>query len=266
MAISRLTNFQLNGLFVNNAAGGTELGGSALQSTHVLPTYKGELQTPVLGISLIAAGPKGESLIGEEGLQVFSKPFANMPTHFVDDPDRKRYKETYFSDFTAPPMFNMSDAVIVNPATRGWLVLGRADGVLNPSGVRFGSSDLYLILEREFADDIEDSIAVGQRVDNNERVVLFVKTRGDAPLTPALVTRIKNSVANSLSRRHVPEIIAQCPDVPLTASGKKVEPSVKKLVNGVPLASINVAGVVNPEAYKWYAAWAKKNSPTAAKL
>lgn len=257
---------QLNGLFVNNAAGGTELGGSALQSTHVLPNYKSELQTPVLGIKLIAAGPNGEELVGQEGLQVFARPFPNMPMYFVDDPGRKRYKETYFGDYSSPPMFNMNDSVIINPVTKGWNVMGRADGVLNPSGVRFGSSELYYILEKDFAADVEDSIAVGQRKDNDERVALFIKTRGDVALSADLVARIKAAIALGLSRRHVPEIIAQCPDVPLTASGKKVEPSVKKLVNGVPLPQINTTGVVNPESYRWYAEWAKQNAPGRARL
>lgn len=233
----------------------------------MLPTYKGELQTPVLGVNLIAAGPNGEALVGKEGVQVFAKPFPNMPYFFVDDPGRKRYKETYFGDYTNPPMFNMNDSVIINPATKGWTVIGRADGVLNPSGVRFGSSELYYILEKDFARDIEDSIAVGQRTpDNNERVILFLKTRGDKPLSHALVQRIKTAIGSALSRRHVPEIIAQCPQVPVTGSGKKVEPSVKKILNGVPLSDINGAGVSNPEAYEFYAQWTRANPPRKSKL
>lgn len=103
--------------------------------------------------------------------------------------------------------------------------------MLNPSGVRFGSSELYYVLEKNFANQIEDSIAVGQRTpDGNERVILFIKTRDDAPLSAELVREIRAAVAHALSRRHVPEVITQCPAVPITGSGKKVEPSVKKLL------------------------------------
>lgn len=35
----------------------------------------------------------------------------------------------------------------VDPDTRGITVLGRSDGVLNPQGVRFGSAELYAIVE-----------------------------------------------------------------------------------------------------------------------
>lgn len=258
---------ELNRLLVNNAAGGTELGGSYLQSIPVLPAYKGELQTPVLGVSVIAADANQKPLVGEEGILLFTQPFANMPYNFVDDPDRKRYKEAYFEDSSNPPMLNMNDAVRINPVTRGWTVIGRADGVLNPSGVRFGSSELYFILEKDFANEVEDSLAVGQRLPNNdERVVLFIKTREDKPLTADLVNRIKQAIRKALSNRHVPAIVTQCPAVPLTGSGKKVEPSVKKLLNGVPLEKINFAGVENPESYAFYAEWARANSGREARL
>lgn len=248
-------------VFINNACGGTELGGSALQSNFLMPVYKGELQAPVLGVELIAADAAGKSVVGAEGTMVMSRPFPNMPQFFADDPKRARYLDTYFSDYTHPPMFNMNDGVYINPATRGWTILGRADGVLNPSGVRFGSAELYYIIEKDFGVEIEDSIAVGQKTpDNDERVILFVKTTGNKPLSPDVVKRIKATIAKALSRRHVPGMIVQVPDVPVTASGKKVEPSVKKLVNGVPLSSINSTGVLNPEVYPWYAKWSSANS------
>lgn len=256
---------ELNWVFLNNAAGGTELGGSALQSNHTMPMSKGELMGPVLGVDVIAASPSGKALIGEEGTMVMRHPFPNMPYHFAGEPKaaRERYIDTYFSDWTSPPMFNMNDSVYVNPQTKGWTMLGRSDGVLNPSGVRFGSSELYYILEKDFGAEIEDSIAVGQKLaDGDERVLLFVKTVGDAPLSAPLVQRIKATIAKALSRRHVPEIIAQSPGVPVTATGKKVEPSVKKIVNGVSLAKINRTGVTNPELYPWFEAWTAANSLT----
>jgi acetoacetyl-CoA synthetase len=133
--------------------------------------------------------------------------------------------------------------------------------------VRFGSSELYYVLEKNFATEVEDSIAVGQRTpDGNERVILFIKTRDDVPLSAELVREIRAAIAHALSRRHVPEIITQCPQVPITASGKKVEPSIKKILNGVSLADINLAGVTNPESYKFYAEWTRANPPRKSKL
>lgn len=103
--------------------------------------------------------------------------------------------------------------------------------MLNPSGVRFGSSELYYILEKSFRHDIVDSIAVGQKMKNgDERVLLFLQTTDNKPLRPELVKAIQDTIAQQLSRRHVPAVFVQCPGVPVTLSGKKLENSVKKLV------------------------------------
>ena len=54
-------------------------------------------------------------------------------------------------------------------------MLGRSDGTLNPNGVRFGSAEIYNIVEC-FA-EVADSVCVGQKspVDGEERVILFLK-------------------------------------------------------------------------------------------
>ena len=37
--------------------------------------------------------------------------------------------------------------MLVNPKTGGIHMLGRSDGTLNPSGVRFGSAEIYNIVQ-----------------------------------------------------------------------------------------------------------------------
>lgn len=44
-------------------------------------------------------------------------------------------------------MIDVRPVVQVNPETGGITMLGRSDGVLNPQGVRFGSAELYQIVE-----------------------------------------------------------------------------------------------------------------------
>lgn len=44
-----------------------------------------------------------------------------------------------------------------------------SDGVLNPGGVRFGSAELYAVVEE--MEEVDDCIAVGQKLpDGDERV------------------------------------------------------------------------------------------------
>ena len=99
-------------------------------------------------------------------------------------------------------------------------MLGRSDGTLNPNGVRFGSADIYNVIEH--MGEIADSLCVGQKNPNEaseERVILFVKLRGaDEKLEKSLVEKIKATIRSSLSARHVPSIIKQIDDIPVRVS------------------------------------------------
>jgi acetoacetyl-CoA synthetase len=78
---------------------------------------------------------------GGSGDLVVTKPFPNQPLYFLEDPGNKRYRASYFEDFTNPVVWSQQDAIAVNPKTRGIVMLGRTDGTLNPNGIRFGSAE-----------------------------------------------------------------------------------------------------------------------------
>ena len=96
-----------------------------------------------------------------------------------------------------------------------------SDGVLNPSGIRFGPSEIYGVIERFFSatsDGIEDTLCVGQHrpnIDKDERVLLFMKMQDGRRLSGDLVKRIKDAIAKNLSRRHVPAHIFQIDAIPV---------------------------------------------------
>ena len=50
-----------------------------------------------------------------------------------------------------------------------------SDGTLNPNGVRFGSAEIYNIVNPTNFEEIVDSLCVGQETNKGERVVLFLK-------------------------------------------------------------------------------------------
>ncbi len=87
---------------------------------------------------------------------------------------------------------------------------------MNPSGVRFGSGEIYTVLEK-FQQYIEESICVGQRrpSDKDERVLLFLKMRQGYPLTKSLDEEIRTAIRSSLSARHVPSYIFAVDDIPV---------------------------------------------------
>lgn len=45
--------------------------------------------------------------------------------------------------------------------TKGVIMLGRSDGILKPAGVRFGSAELYNVVEKQFRAEVADSLAIG---------------------------------------------------------------------------------------------------------
>jgi acetoacetyl-CoA synthetase len=91
-----------------------------------------------------------------------------------------------------------------------------SDGVLNPSGVRFGSAEIYSVLEN-FSESLDDSLCVGQRrlQDTDERVLLFLKMRPGHAFTPRLESEIKSAIRAGLSARHVPSFIFEVQDIPV---------------------------------------------------
>jgi acetoacetyl-CoA synthetase len=100
------------------------------------------------------------------------------------------------------------------------IFLGRADGVLNPSGVRFGSAEVYSVIEGNFVDTVEDSICVGQRRkgDSDENVVLFLKMKPGKQFTPQLVSQVKDAISTGLSKRHTPKFVFETPEIPVRIS------------------------------------------------
>lgn len=85
-------------------------------------------------------------------------------------------------------------------------MLGRSDGVLNPGGIRFGSSELYDVINLCFSGEVTDCLAIGQAIDGglDERVVLFLKLPHGQVLSHDLEQRVKSQIRQSLSPRHVP--------------------------------------------------------------
>lgn len=125
-----------------------------------------------------------------------------------------------------------------------------SDGVLNPSGVRFGSAEIYAVTET--FPELADSICVGQKrdMDIDERVLLFVKLNPGVSLDSDLDGRIRSAIRARYSPRHVPKFIFQVGDIPYTVNGKKCEINVKQIVNN---RKASVSGTVaNPESLKLY--------------
>jgi acetoacetyl-CoA synthetase len=143
-----------------------------------------------------------------------------------------KYRGAYFDRFNG--VWAQGDFCVFHPKTGGVLMLGRSDGVLNPSGIRFGSSDIYAVLERCFPAEVAESLCVGQRrpSDLDERVVLFLIMKPGHALDKKMVKKIRDTIGSELTKRHVPKYVFQVPEIPVTVNGKKVELPVKSIISG----------------------------------
>lgn len=57
------------------------------------------------------------------------------------------WSSAYYNGFLHrfPNTWTHGDYIMINSKTGGITMLGRSDGTLNPSGVRFGSSEIYSV-------------------------------------------------------------------------------------------------------------------------
>ncbi|EXJ89956.1 acetoacetate-CoA ligase [Capronia epimyces CBS 606.96] len=239
-----------------NTAGGTDTATSLLALDPCAPVYAGEMQVPGLGMDIDILDPvTGESIAhtGRAGEMVVCKPFPSMPCFFWGDRDGKLYQAAYFERFDHLDVWAQHDWLSWNPKTGGYTMHGRSDGVLNPSGIRFGSGEIYAIVEAQpFTESISNSLCVGRRRprDADEQVFLFLVMKPGHTLTEELRTRIKSAIRDGLSPRHVPKFVLAVPDIPVTINGKKVEIAVKHAISGKDVAPS--ATVQNPDTIAWF--------------
>jgi acetoacetyl-CoA synthetase len=136
-----------------------------------------------------------------------------MPIFFWNDSNNSKYRAAYFDNYASA--WYHGDFVWINPNTGGVVMLGRSDSTLNPGGVRFGSAEIYNIVDG--FKEIEDSLVIGQKMGDDERVVLFVKMVKGMFLKDELVERIKKAIREHLSPRHVPAAILAIRSIPVSS-------------------------------------------------
>ncbi|RUO44436.1 acetoacetate--CoA ligase [Aliidiomarina taiwanensis] len=228
-------------LCLSSISGGTDIISCFALGNPILPVYRGQLQSPGLGLAVNVYSEQGQALKGEKGELVCEQSFPCMPTGFWNDPDGTNYHKAYFERFDN--IWAHGDYAEITPQF-GLVIYGRSDTVLNPGGVRIGTAEIYRQVEK--VEEVLESIAVGQRWNDDERVVLFVRLREGIVLDESLRDKIKRSIRANATPRHVPAVIAQVYDIPRTISGKIVELAVRQVIHGETVK--NTDALANPEA------------------
>ncbi|MFL5675490.1 MAG: acetoacetate--CoA ligase [Chloroflexota bacterium] len=221
-------------------SGGTDVASAFVGGCPWLPVRAGELQARSLGAKVEAFDAEGRAVIGQTGELVLTAPLPSMPIFFWNDPDGARYRESYFEMY--PGVWRHGDWLRITQ--RGSAVIeGRSDSTLNRHGIRFGTSELYSVVER--LPEVVDSLVIGLELpDGGYWMPLFVVLAEGVSLDDDLRGRVRSAIRTALSQRHVPDDIVAIPAVPRTLTGKKMEVPVKRLLLGRSLPEVAATGAV----------------------
>jgi acetoacetyl-CoA synthetase len=230
---------------LQSISGGTDIIGCFVLGNPDLPVYAGEAQCKSLALDVCAwDDDEPTDLIGE---LICRNPFPSRPLGFFGDPDGTRFHAAYFA--ANPGVWTHGDRIEFS--SRGGARLhGRSDGVLNVQGIKVGPGDIYRIISD--IPGIHEAMVVQQRgapwgdsaQAGDQRVVLLLVLEHGLALTAPLKARIRRDLARDGSHAHVPDVIVQVDELPITHSGKLSDAAVRNALNGLPIG--NAAALRNP--------------------
>ncbi len=230
---------------LNSISGGTDIISCFVLGSPLLPVHRGEIQCAGLGMDVSVFDDAGNPVIGEKGELVCRQSFPSMPCGFWNDDNDEKYREAYFQRF--PGTWTHGDYA-EQTVNNTFIIYGRSDTVLNPGGVRIGTAEIYRQVEQ--LPEILEAIVIGQHWQGDVRVVLFVRLVAGQTLDSELEDRIRLTIRQGASPRHVPAVILQVQDIPRTLSGKIAETAVRNLINGQIVK--NADALANPQSLDEY--------------
>jgi acetoacetyl-CoA synthetase len=217
-------------LWLFSTSGGTDLCSAFVGGVPILPVRAGELQARSLGARVEAFDEEGNPQIDEVGELVITEPMPSMPIYFWNDPEGERYRESYFDVY--PGVWRHGDWIKVKK-NGACVIYGRSDSTINRGGIRMGTSEIYSAVDK--VEEVADSLVVDvPKGGGSSFMPLFVVLQEGVELDEDLESRIKGSIRENTSPRHVPNEIFAVPEIPKTLNGKKLEVPVKKILSGTP--------------------------------
>ncbi len=234
-------------------SGGTDILSCFVLGNPSLPVHRGEIQVKGLGMDVQILDAERKKVVEEPGELVCTNAFPSMPIHFWNDPDRTRYRRSYFEKIEG--VWCHGDWAR-ETAHGGFVIFGRSDATLNPGGVRIGTSEIYQQVEA--FPEIAEAIATARKFDGDEQIVLFVRMSPGHTLSAKLVQSLCSQLRSHCSPRHVPAIIESVDDLPRTISGKLSEIAVRNAISGMALG--NDDALANPECLDYFRAWKPRDS------
>lgn len=243
-------------LWLASVSGGTDVCTAFVAGSPLLPVHAGLIQCRALGAHVQAFDESGNSVIDELGELVITKPMPSMPIYFWNDPEGKRYFESYFDMY--PGVWRHGDWIKIRHDGT-CQIYGRSDSTINRGGIRIGTSEIYRAVES--VPGVNDSLVIDISDEKgNAYMPLFVVLKEGVDLTEELKEQIKKQIRTYCSPRHVPNDIFEIDEVPRTLNGKKLEVPIKKILLGVPPEkAVNLGSMSNPQSLEFFIKMSKNS-------
>ena len=193
----------------------TETGGPCLGTTATMNVKPGRVGRPLPGAEMDIVDREGQPITEPDkgGLLVIKRPFPHFFRTVYGDPDR--YAENWN---TIPGVYFTGD-VALRDADGYYMVVGRADDVLNVAGHRIGSAEVESALVSHPA--VAEAAVIGKPDElRGETIKAFVTLRVGNEPSDQMVETLRLHVRTELGPIAVPAELEFTPTLPKTRSGK----------------------------------------------
>jgi len=228
-------------IHLSSISGGTDIVSCFVLGNLIEPVHSGEIQNRGLGMDVDIFDENSLPVKDIKGELVCKTPFPSMPIKFWNDVGDKKYKSAYFKKYKN--VWHHGDYAKITK-NGGFIIFGRSDATLNPGGVRLGTAEIYNVVEK--FKEIQESIVVGQKWNNDIRIILFIVLNKKYYMTDKITKKIKREIKIQASPRHVPAKIIPITEIPRTKNGKLVELAVKQTIEGEVIK--NLEALANPDS------------------
>jgi acetyl-CoA synthetase len=207
----------------------TETGGFLISPLPVTPLKPGSATFPFPGVVPKIVREDGSECDKEEGGSlVITQPWPGMLRGFWNDPDRKRFRETYFSVF--PGQYFTGDGAKKDEDDYYWL-MGRIDDVINVSGHRIGTAEVEsaLVSHRSVAEAAV--IGISHEV-KGQGIYAFVSLKAGLKGSEDLRKELLAHVRKVIGPIATPDKLQFADALPKTRSGKIMRRILRKIAEG----------------------------------
>lgn len=207
----------------------TETGGFLISPLPITPLKPGSATFPFPGVlPKILREDGSECDIDEGGSLVIARPWPGMLRGFWNDPEKKRFRDTYFSIF--PGYYFTGDGAKKDKDGYFWL-MGRIDDVINVSGHRIGTAEVESALVSHPSVAEAAVIGIPHEV-KGQGIYAFVTLKSGLKGTEELRKELLAHVRKVIGPIATPDKLQFADALPKTRSGKIMRRILRKIAEG----------------------------------